>query len=452
MIKYSNNIKSKFSKGKSMKKLSSGIAHFLCVIALTVFTSCNNNQLPDLTPPAEVTNLKVTYTASRTVKLDWKNPADLDFAKVEIFNGEDKISEVLKSASPNNEVTVRELTNGTEYVFTVKTYDLTGNVSAGTSITVKPRQIFPEDLAAGTKPEDEKGSEDLPKFTSDNVDHLYLSASSAGKQVYFILFDLDNGTTFQWYKGKDGNWKKLGESSKVYSKQIEVESGVTYYMCEAKSKNGTSIAYSKVFTVECGTEKTNKIGYIAYKNGDKTEAHADYDLYYGTPIGIVFDVNSKGEPTKILNLTQQDSLSWCLKTVQGCNINFAKDVEKPLSYIDGSVNWSLICKYVTDWNVSGNYPAFDYCNGLSQGGKKWYLPAKDELVAVSYNLNAINAAISKLPEGTATTLPNGKYDWLLSSSQYADTDVSPWVVYLYDGKQYEGTKHSDSKVRAVAAF
>ena len=416
-----------------------GIAHFLCVIALAVFTSCNyagngsgdannNNQLPDLTPPAEVTNLKVTYTASRTVKLDWKNPADLDFAKVEIFNGEDKISEVLKSASPNNEVTVRELTNGTEYVFTVKTYDLTGNVSAGTSITVKPRQIFPEDLAAGTKPENEKGSEDLPKFTSDN------------------------GTTFQWYKGKAGNWEKLGESSKAYSKKIEVESGVTYYMCEAKSKNGTSIAYSKVFTVECGTEKTNKIGYIAYKNGDKTEAHADYDSYYGTPIGIVFDVNSKGEPTKILNLNQQGSLVWCLKEVQGAYKNFAKDVEKLLSYIDGSINWNIICENVTDWNVPGNYSAFEYCNGLPEGGKKWYLPAKDELVAVSYNLSAINSAISKLPEGTATKLPNGKYDWLLSSSQYADTDVSPWVVYLYDGKQYEGTKHSVSNVRAVAAF
>ncbi|MBQ0002175.1 MAG: SUMF1/EgtB/PvdO family nonheme iron enzyme [Treponema sp.] len=88
----------------------------------------------DVIPPANVTNLTANCTASQTVKLTWTNPADTDFAKVVITYGTDKKVEVLKTTTPNNEATVTGLTDGTEYSFTVKSYDKSKNAGSGVSI------------------------------------------------------------------------------------------------------------------------------------------------------------------------------------------------------------------------------------------------------------------------------------------------------------------------------
>lgn len=91
----------------------------------------------DVKPTANVTDLTAKCTASQTIKLNWKNPTDADFAKVVITYGSDGKVTVLKSAATNNETEISGLTNGVQYTFTVKAYDETGNASSGNSINYK---------------------------------------------------------------------------------------------------------------------------------------------------------------------------------------------------------------------------------------------------------------------------------------------------------------------------
>lgn len=91
----------------------------------------------DVKPTANVTDLTAKCTASQTIKLNWKNPTDADFAKVVITYGSGGKVTVLKSAATNNETEISGLTNGVQYTFTVKAYDETGNASSGNSINYK---------------------------------------------------------------------------------------------------------------------------------------------------------------------------------------------------------------------------------------------------------------------------------------------------------------------------
>lgn len=183
-----------------------------------------------------VTNLTATCPASGTVKLTWTNPTDADFVKVVITYDTDKSVTVLKTDSPNNEVTITGLTNGTEYTFTVKTYDNSENASNGVSEKATPPT--PAELTqAGTRPSNVTGC--------------------------IECYEISNASKYQWYTGTTGNWQKVASSGTPSSLIITVTTGTTYYMLEAKSADGQSIAYSNVCTVICGGEKTANIGNTA---------------------------------------------------------------------------------------------------------------------------------------------------------------------------------------------
>jgi uncharacterized Fe-S center protein/chitodextrinase len=84
----------------------------------------------DHTPPAEVTNTNGTPENGQ-ITLTWTDPADNDFNKVEItYTPGDVTVEVGKGAQT---ATITGLVNDTEYNFTLKTVDLSGNKSAGIS-------------------------------------------------------------------------------------------------------------------------------------------------------------------------------------------------------------------------------------------------------------------------------------------------------------------------------
>ncbi|MBR6060624.1 MAG: InlB B-repeat-containing protein [Spirochaetales bacterium] len=201
------------------------------------------------------------------------------------------------------------------------------------------------------------------------------------------------------------------------------------------AKDGANIdLYALWYTVALAQVS---IGDICYQNGASVIYSSNY-LSDRTPIGIVY---AKDTAVKIVHLSQSPTtLAWCLQSADGRNKNPATSTS------DGSGNWQIICNAVSDEDVAGNYPAFEYVNGLGSG---WYLPAKDELNAVYLNKTAINATLGVLSSAgvSVTTLGTG---WYLSSScvdyYYA------WTQHFTDGALGNYMKYNECYVRAVQAF
>lgn len=100
----------------------------------------------DMSPPAEVTGLKSVATAGR-IGLIWNDPKDEDLFGIEITYKESsamtrslaKMEEKSVFAAPGLQyIEVPNLENGTEYTFTVKTMDTSGNKSSGVTVKATP--------------------------------------------------------------------------------------------------------------------------------------------------------------------------------------------------------------------------------------------------------------------------------------------------------------------------
>jgi uncharacterized Fe-S center protein len=115
-------------------------------IALLLFSSCGDGTDPenaDTAPPAEVTNLN-GIPGDKQVTLNWINPADEDFDKVEITYSPNNTA--IQVDNGEQTTTVTGLTNGTAYTFTIKTVDESGNKSNGVSSrALTPTGADPDD-------------------------------------------------------------------------------------------------------------------------------------------------------------------------------------------------------------------------------------------------------------------------------------------------------------------
>jgi chitodextrinase len=90
----------------------------------------NISSTSDLTPPNEVTNLSVTNRTSTSISLSWVASSSTDLKEYQVLQ-----DSVLVATITGTTYTVTGLANGTTYLFTIKSKDNTGNVSAGTGIT-----------------------------------------------------------------------------------------------------------------------------------------------------------------------------------------------------------------------------------------------------------------------------------------------------------------------------
>ncbi|MBR6060748.1 MAG: InlB B-repeat-containing protein, partial [Spirochaetales bacterium] len=178
------------------------------------------------------------------------------------------------------------------------------------------------------------------------------------------------------------------------------------------------------------------VGDIAYSDGTFSTVYNASK----TPIGVVFYTDIDGTSGKFIHLSELSGLAWCLDTADG--------FDTATSISDGSNNWQIICDAVSDEDVVGNYPAFEYVNSLGDG---WYLPAKDELNQIYTNKNLINNVISTLNSvGVSVTLLEAIY-W--SSSTVDGYNNWVWLRNLGNGNQalYK-CKDEQKSVRAVRAF
>jgi chitodextrinase len=84
----------------------------------------------DVTPPNEATNLSVTNRTSTSVSLSWTGSSSSDLQDYQIYQGNTLLATITGTT-----YTVTGLADGTTYMFTVKSRDKSGNVSAGIGIT-----------------------------------------------------------------------------------------------------------------------------------------------------------------------------------------------------------------------------------------------------------------------------------------------------------------------------
>lgn len=162
------------------------------------------------------------------------------------------------------------------------------------------------------------------------------------------------------------------------------------------------------------------------------------DLYSENGLkGVVFAVDQNGEHGKILSLDEAE-FSWCRSR------EWVKKIEIGcFNAEDGAENMKKIMSFV-GWE--DNYPAFKWCKDK---GEDWYLPAKEEISAITLEeREAVNAGLAA---AGGTLIPNvgesGRY-W--SSTEY--DAASAWHVYMRYGLEYYTVKYLAYRVRAVAKF
>jgi len=115
-----------------IQKVTFATSLLLFIVASLFFTTCGSNtdtDIADTLPPAEVTNLNGVSRDGK-VTLNWTDPVDQDFNKI-ILTYTPGGSTAVEVGKGTQTAIVSGLSNGTAYVFTIKTVDATGNQSAG---------------------------------------------------------------------------------------------------------------------------------------------------------------------------------------------------------------------------------------------------------------------------------------------------------------------------------
>ena len=212
-----------FLKTSIIKTLVLGLALTVLFGTTSLFTGCKQptGEVKDKTPPAEVAALNAAAGDGK-VSLSWTNPADDDLYQVEISVSPaagSLTNAVYLAAEKSKEGSfiAENLTEGTEYTFTVKTIDKSLNKSKGISIKKSPRPAgSPMTITLMQTPE-------KTVWTNDKVSISFTSSTSVKtakwkKGVHSAKDVLANGTTIT------GNSFEVSENAK-YSVGVQDNEG-----------------------------------------------------------------------------------------------------------------------------------------------------------------------------------------------------------------------------------
>ena len=188
-----------------MKNHYKWITAFLLVVSVFLgMTSCQPEteikyveveKQPDGVAPADVTNLVVT-NKDASVLLTWADATDEDIYGYEVtWNKNAPINRSAAMESNSMMVApgakgcyISNLTNGTEYAFTVKTVDTSGNKSAGVTKTITPTIIVDTKKDISLVPSTtEKTNQDVTVKVEINFE----IAESVEKILYKVDIDID---------------------------------------------------------------------------------------------------------------------------------------------------------------------------------------------------------------------------------------------------------------------
>ena len=314
----------------------------------------------DISPPAEVTGLKSVATAGR-IGLSWNDPKDEDLFGIEITYKESsaitrslaKMEEKSVFAAPGLQyIEVPNLANGTEYTFTVKTMDISGNKSAGVTVKATP-------VAVDSK-EPLKIDLSVPQEKSNTPITITANITTVAQSVDRVVYKKD---------GSEVASKLLADSSAIPAVKSSTDRTWTFEITATdETANGT---YTVAAIDSDGREETAQIAisnfdFTAPKVASGLEAELSTDktsvtLTWKDPVDEDFDhveiyyVSYKGT----------DSKNSDIYTV-------AKDVEKRVITVDPSKDYY---EY--------------YVSSVDKVGNKSRVITKKVYVA----------AVSKIPEG-----------------------------------------------------
>ena len=160
--------------------------------------------------------------------------------------------------------------------------------------------------------------------------------------------------------------------------------------------------------------------------------------YYndGVREGVVFEVSADGKHGKIVSMEQSaEELQWSSDSAEQKRLIGAD------SETDGAANMAKV-KAISGWREK--YPVFKWCADLGEG---WYLPAKEELLAIYRNKEILDSQL--------TDELGIECYW----SSTEDSEFCAWTIWMYDGFDNLGFKDFDHQdvhypyyVRAVSAF
>ena len=210
----------------------------------------------DMSPPAEVTGLKSVATAGR-IGLSWNDPKDEDLFGIEITYKESsamtrslaKMEEKSVFAAPGLQyIEVPNLENGTEYTFTVKTMDTSGNKSEGATVKATP-------VAVDSK-EPLKIALSVPPEKSNTAITITANITTAAQSVDRVVYKKD---------GSEAASRLLADSSAIPAKKGSTDRTWTFEITATdETANGT---YTVAAIDSDGREETAQ---IAISNFDFT--------------------------------------------------------------------------------------------------------------------------------------------------------------------------------------
>ena len=202
----------------------------------------------DMSPPAEVTGLQPVATAGR-IGLSWNDPKDEDLFGIEITYKESsamtrsvaKMEEKSVFAAPGLQyIEVPNLANGTEYTFTVKTMDTSGNKSSGVTVKATP-------VAVDSK-EPLKIDLSVPQEKSNKSITVTVNIATAAQSVDRVVYKKD---------GSEVASKLLADSSAIPAKNGSTDRTWTF---EIKATDETANGTYTVAAIDSdGREETAQI-------------------------------------------------------------------------------------------------------------------------------------------------------------------------------------------------
>ena len=448
-----------------MKKYYKWITAFLLVVSVFLgMTSCQPEteikyveveEKDDEVAPADVTELIVQAVNGNAV-LSWKNPADADFAGVQVAMSPAE-GTLLNPFILGNDVTsfnVSGLIVGKEYTFTVKSFDTGLNYSEGTSVnaiialkTIITSVTIP---VAGTA-----YAGNLLPVTINGKNFKTLGAeangfTSTGATLNNVKIVADTLATAEVtcpsVIGTTNVTVSYGESSATTTLKVIESVATSFAVGDIILTNGTKVSVANVATYTID-ENNKPIGVVAMISD-----------VYGVPIPKVIGLqksastlmwapeNTTGYNTKFTNIVCTPSQTG---TGAALTATFTRDTE-------GSGNWAEICAVDQEGTQAPatKYPIFNFANtygttaGLTGTGYEsgWYVPSLAELCEVYKNKEVIQTSLTKAGGFTIGT----SHYW--SSSQNASYYNDAYLVNFSNGYVGNYSKGNLSSVFVLQAL